>query len=209
MTDHHLVTSPDQIEQAAERIAGRVRRTPVKAEPGGLRLDRAADDARWRGSCVVKVASVQHTGSFKPRGAFNLLLSRSPAGGVVTASGGNAGLAVAYACSELALPATVFVPSTAPPVKVRRIAELGGLAADSLGARRIGELGFATPLARDAHGVQRPHSRRAGHLKGPRPRSAGQISRTTVPAAPAQPTPARPAASASRSASHSGSRSCP
>jgi hypothetical protein len=60
MTDHHLVTSPDQIEQAAERIAGRVRRTPVvKAEPGGLRLDRAADDARWRGSCVVKVKSVQ------------------------------------------------------------------------------------------------------------------------------------------------------
>jgi len=120
------VTGRDDIEQAAQRIDGWVRRTPVvQVEPGGLRPDGPGGGSRWLGGCALKLESVQHTGSFKPRGVFNLLLSRRPRGGVVTASGGNAGLAVAYACRELGLPATVFVPATAPPVKVRRIAELG------------------------------------------------------------------------------------
>jgi len=107
---------PQEVERAAGRIAGRVRRTPVvQVEPGEL----------GPAGFALKVESVQHTGTFKPRGVFNLLLARRPTGGVVTASGGNAGLAVAYACRQLRLPATVFVPAAAPAVKVRRIAELG------------------------------------------------------------------------------------
>lgn len=105
------------VERAAARIAGRVRRTPVvRLGAGALGLPAGA---------VLKVESFQHTGSFKPRGAFNLLLAGHPSTGVVAASGGNAGIAVAYACRELELQATVFVPSSSPPVKVRQIAALG------------------------------------------------------------------------------------
>jgi threonine dehydratase len=68
------------------------------------------------------------TGSFKPRGALNALLSLPPAtikGGVVTASGGNHGLGVAYAARTLGVPAIVYVPVTAPLVKQQRIAAWG------------------------------------------------------------------------------------
>lgn len=104
------------VQRAAERIAGRVRRTPVvPLEPGALGL---------RG-VLLKAEQLQHTGSFKPRGVFTLLLSRRPTCGVVAASGGNAGLATAYACRELGLRATVFVPRSSPAVKVQRIGALG------------------------------------------------------------------------------------
>jgi len=111
------VLSVEAVEEAALRIEGRVRRTPVTTiEPGAAGVGV---------SCVLKLELLQHTGSFKPRGVFNLLLSRPPEVGVVTASGGNAGLAVAYACRELGLHATAFIPSSSPPVKVDGIRQLG------------------------------------------------------------------------------------
>lgn len=107
----------EEIEAAAQRIAGRVRRTPV--------VDVEAGAAGSPVPCTLKLEQLQHTGSFKPRGVLNLLLARRPGTGVVTASGGNAGLAVAYAARELGLGATVFVPTTSPAVKVERIRDLG------------------------------------------------------------------------------------
>ena len=103
------------IRDAAERIAGRVRRTPV-LELGEI-----------RGAAVVaKLELLQHTGSFKPRGAFNKLLSSEvPPAGVIAASGGNFGSAVAYAARETGIPAEIFIPSTSPQTKVDRIRDYG------------------------------------------------------------------------------------
>ncbi|MFI5041199.1 MAG: pyridoxal-phosphate dependent enzyme [Acidimicrobiales bacterium] len=108
---------PDQIEQAATRIRGRVRTTPVvEIEAGAL----------GPAPVVLKLELLQHTGSFKPRGMFNRLLSTDvPEAGVLVASGGNAGLAVAFAARALGYAATVFVPVAAPPVKVARLQEYG------------------------------------------------------------------------------------
>ncbi|GIH17892.1 threonine dehydratase [Rugosimonospora africana] len=110
------------VEAAARRIAGRVRRTPVLSVEGGA-FDGVADPT-W-----LKLEYLQHTGSFKARGAMNRLLSAAEAGnlgdGVVAASGGNAGLAVAYAAGILGVPAEVYVPLTAPEVKVRKLKALG------------------------------------------------------------------------------------
>lgn len=105
------------IEAAARRIDGHVRRTPsVEVAPG-----------LW-----FKLELLQHSGSFKARGAFNRILAAResgelPAAGVVAASGGNAGLAVAFAAARLGIPAEVFVPRVAPEVKVRRLRELGAV----------------------------------------------------------------------------------
>jgi threonine dehydratase len=69
---------------------------------------------------------LQHAGSFKTRGAFaNLLLRKVPQAGVVAASGGNHGVAVAYAAKRLGIPAHIFVPSVASPAKISRIRECG------------------------------------------------------------------------------------
>lgn len=138
------MVSAGDVEAAAERIAGRVRRTPV--------VDLEAGAGGSPVGCVLKLEQLQHTGSFKPRGVFNLLLARQPTGGVVTASGGNAGLAVAYAARELGLRATVFVPTTSPAVKVERIRDLG---ADV----RIGGDRYA-----DAHEAAAAHRERTGEL---------------------------------------------
>lgn len=115
------------VEAARRRIGGRVRRTPlfaIEAFPG-------AD----RGGCSAggwfKLEHLQHTGSFKARGAVNRILSAAEEGaldprvGIVVASGGNAGLANAFAARELGVPATVFVPETAPAVKVDRLHSYG------------------------------------------------------------------------------------
>lgn len=112
-----------QVEDAARRIAGRVRRTPVQ-------LVEAGDDWLPAGG-VLKLELTQHTGTFKPRGAFNRILSAQESGeldpevGIVVASGGNAGLANAYAAAAVGVPATVFVPTIASPTKVRRLHEYG------------------------------------------------------------------------------------
>jgi hypothetical protein len=96
-----------------------VRSTSVlEVEPGVL----GASDR-----VVVKLEQLQHTGSFKPRGAFNRMLSeRVPRAGVVAASGGNFGAAVAYAASVLGHAAELFVPETTPTTKVNRLRGFGG-----------------------------------------------------------------------------------
>ena len=110
-----VTVGPDDIRAALERIAGRVRRTPV-LELG--EFDRA--------SVVAKLEFLQHTGSFKPRGAFNKLLSSEvPPSGVIAASGGNFGSAAAYAARETGVTAEIFVPSTSPETKVARIRSYG------------------------------------------------------------------------------------
>ena len=78
------------------------------------------------GRLTLKLELTQHTGSFKPRGAFSkILASEVPQAGVIAASGGNFGLAVAYAAHTLGHPAEIFVPSTSPRVKAERIASIG------------------------------------------------------------------------------------
>jgi threonine dehydratase len=75
---------------------------------------------------VFKLELFQHSGSFKARGAFTNMLTREvPAAGVVAASGGNHGAAVAYAAMKLRKPATIFVPSVASPAKLNRIRRYG------------------------------------------------------------------------------------
>lgn len=106
-----MTVGPEDVRAAAERIAGRVRRTPV-LELGEIH----------GASVVAKLELLQHTGSFKPRGAFNKLLSSEvPPAGVIAASGGNFGLAVAYAARAAGVPAEVFIPSTSPATKVERV----------------------------------------------------------------------------------------
>jgi len=106
------------VEAARERIAPYVRRTPVlELEPRAFGLDSPI---------TLKLELLQHTGSFKARGAFNkMLTSEVPDAGVIAASGGNFGLAVAYAAHTLGHPAEIFVPSISPPEKVDRIRALG------------------------------------------------------------------------------------
>jgi threonine dehydratase len=77
-------------------------------------------------SVVAKLELLQHTGSFKPRGVFNKLLSSDvPPAGVIAASGGNFGSAVAYAARETGVPAEIFIPSTSPQAKVDRVRGYG------------------------------------------------------------------------------------
>src|SRR3977135_3702129 len=96
-----------------------VRRTPV------IEID-GADIGVESKKLVLKLELFQHSGSFKARGAFaNLLTRKIPASGVVAASGGNHGAAVAYAAMKLNIPAKIFVPSISSPAKLQRIREYG------------------------------------------------------------------------------------
>ena len=111
------VLGREDVEAAADRLGRRIRRTPS-----------VVLDSRAFGTPVaLKLELLQHTGSFKARGMLNRLLTADlPAGSrVVAASGGNAGLAVAYAARELGLTAHIVVPVAAPPVKVARLRALG------------------------------------------------------------------------------------
>jgi len=106
------------IEAAAARIAPYLRRTPT--------LALEADALGVAGQLVLKLEFLQVTGSFKPRGAFNRLLSADiPKAGVIAASGGNHGVAVAFAAHRLGVPATIFVPTIAAPAKLKRIRDSG------------------------------------------------------------------------------------
>ncbi|MCB1345536.1 MAG: threonine/serine dehydratase [Rhodobacteraceae bacterium] len=103
-----------EIEAAAKRIAGHVRRTPV------AELTLAGH------TVAIKLEHMQHTGTFKARGAFNALIQGPvPAGGVVAASGGNHGAAVAHAAARLGIPARIFVPEIAGPSKIALIERTG------------------------------------------------------------------------------------
>ena len=151
--DFRLSFFRSAIEQAYELIRPHVRVTPV------LALDRAV---------TLKLELMQHAGSFKTRGAFTHLLRRKvPPAGVIAASGGNHGAAVAYAASRIGVRAEIFVPSVSSPAKIARIrgygAELviaGERYADALAAseRRAAESGALTVHAYDQ--VQRRCSAR-------------------------------------------------
>src|SRR5512144_1005417 len=103
-----------RVEATYGVIAPHVRRTPT--------LEVARADCTF----VFKLEQLQHAGSFKTRGAFANLLTRDiPAAGVVAASGGNHGAAVAYAAMKLGKPAKIFVPSISSPAKLQRIRDYG------------------------------------------------------------------------------------
>ncbi len=109
----------DRIAATARPIRPYVRVTPVVA------VD-SADFGRPGFTLVFKLESLQHAGSFKTRGAFaNLLAREVPSAGVVAASGGNHGVAVAYAAMRLGARAKIFVPTVSSPAKVQRIRECG------------------------------------------------------------------------------------
>ena len=110
----------DDIRAAYARIVPHVRRTPV------VRTDGADLGLTLRHPLAFKLELLQHTGTFKPRGAFNNLLSRAVSeAGVAAASGGNHGAAVAYAAQRLGHKATIFVPDVSSPVKIARIRSYG------------------------------------------------------------------------------------
>jgi threonine dehydratase len=109
------MVSRADIAAAASRIDRYVRRTPV------LRVSGAEFGLPF--PVCLKLELLQHSGSFKPRGAFNRLLSAQlPPSGVIAASGGNHGAAVGYAARALGVPAEIFVPTLTPAAKVARIA---------------------------------------------------------------------------------------
>jgi len=124
-----------EIAEVREVIRPYVRVTPVVEVRG---VDFGIADV----PIVLKLELVQHSGSFKARGAFtNLLTRKIPSVGVVAASGGNHGVAVAYAAMRLGVPAKIFVPTVASPAKVAHIraygadlAIVGDLYADALAA---------------------------------------------------------------------------
>jgi threonine dehydratase len=108
------MVSEEDVRAAGSRVAGRIRRTPVLET----------------GAVAYKLEYLQHAGSFKTRGMLNQILAGRqrgalPATGIIAASGGNAGLAAAYAARELGVPAEVYVPQTAPAVKVAKLTKLG------------------------------------------------------------------------------------
>ncbi|HKH46902.1 MAG TPA: threonine/serine dehydratase [Thermoanaerobaculia bacterium] len=115
------------VEQARRRLSGHVRRTPlVRAEP----LLRAVPASHL----TLKLELLQVTGSFKARGATNKVLTLAPeelGRGLVTASGGNHGLGVAYAGHLAGAPVTIYLPSNVPPAKAEKL--------ESWGARVIWE----------------------------------------------------------------------
>jgi threonine dehydratase len=111
--------SQEDIAAAARLIRPHIRRTPV-IEVSGADFGLDAMDLS------LKLELLQHSGSFKARGAFaNLLMREVPPVGVVAASGGNHGAAVAYAAMQVGVPAKIFVPSISSSVKVDRIRAYG------------------------------------------------------------------------------------
>jgi threonine dehydratase len=109
----------DRIAEVEKIIRPHIRRTPVlEVDSGDFGLDT--------GVLALKLELLQHGGSFKVRGAFANLLTRTiPVAGVVAASGGNHGVAVAFAAMKLGVPAKIFVPSVASREKMDRIRACG------------------------------------------------------------------------------------
>ena len=119
VTDHDIPITSERIAATERAIRPHVRRTPLLAAD-------AAEFGLAPGPLLFKLELLQHSGSFKARGAFaNLLLRRVPDVGVVAASGGNHGAAVAYAASKLGVSAAIFVPSITSPAKLDRIRSYG------------------------------------------------------------------------------------
>ena len=117
------------VQAAVSRIEGRVRRTPVLevdfAELASVAGQRVQDGMA---PLALKLESLQQAGSFKVRGAFSSALAQGvPADGLIAASGGNHGIAVAFVAKALGVRAEIFVPATASAVKVERIRSLGAV----------------------------------------------------------------------------------
>ena len=107
---------PNLIKNASARVAPYIRQTPIVTFETGTLASHVA----------LKLEQLQHAGSFKTRGAFNTLLGTAPpAAGLVAASGGNHGAAVAYAAQRLGFPARVYVPEIAGPAKISLIRACG------------------------------------------------------------------------------------
>lgn len=120
MPDSSILPRPDEVRDAAARIAGVVTHTPLIPSP--------ALSAIARGEVLLKLECQQVSGSFKIRGALNALLSLTPeqrARGVVASSAGNHGRGIAMAAERLGVAATVFVPASAPAIKRDGIAAHG------------------------------------------------------------------------------------
>jgi threonine dehydratase len=111
--------SAQAISSTYALITPHIRRTPIVEVDG-------SDFGVPIGTMTLKLELLQHAGSFKARGAFNNLLSRTvPAAGVVAASGGNHGAAVAFAAMKRKVAAKIFVPKVASPAKIQQITEYG------------------------------------------------------------------------------------
>jgi threonine dehydratase len=114
-----LAVTRADIERVYPIIAPHIRRTPTIAING-------AEFGLAPFPLTLKLEHLQHAGAFKTRGAFaNLLTRNPPKSGVVAASGGNHGAAVAYAAMKLSLPAHIFVPTVSSPAKIDRIRQYG------------------------------------------------------------------------------------
>lgn len=114
-----MSVSPQAIADAAERIEPWIRRTPT--------IDIAGADFGLDRPLTLKLELLQYSGTFKARGAFaNLVGAPVPEAGVVAASGGNHGAAVAYAAGRLGVPARLYVPEISAPAKIARIKAYGG-----------------------------------------------------------------------------------
>jgi threonine dehydratase len=128
-----MITRKD-VEAAWDRIRPHVRRTPV--------LEPAAGTLGIATPIAIKLEQMQLSGSFKGRGAFHKILSSQvPAAGVIAASGGNHGAAVAYAARALGHKAEIFVPTIASPAKVARLRSYGAI---------VHQVGDVYAMARDA-----------------------------------------------------------
>lgn len=145
LTGMSLAIRPDEVAAAAELIGPRLRRTPVVIDDG----------------VVYKLELLQHSGTFKARGATHALMRALDAGlvgehGVVAASGGNHGAAVAWAARELGVPANIFVPTISARPKIERLRSYGAT------VHRVGEV-YSDSLAAseefvDRHGGYRIHA---------------------------------------------------
>ncbi len=108
----------ERIVEAAARIAPYIRRTPI--------VEMEANAFGSKARLTLKLESLQHAGSFKTRGAFNCVLtSRPDEAGIIAASGGNHGAAVAYVAQTLGIRAEIFVPTVSPAIKVERLRRYG------------------------------------------------------------------------------------
>jgi threonine dehydratase len=119
MDAHGSAPDPQTIAQCEKLIRPYIRQTPV------MEID-TAEFGLPANRLTLKLELLQHSGSFKARGAFaNLLKREVPAAGVAAASGGNHGAAVAYAAMKLGKLAKIFVPTVSSPAKVARIRDYG------------------------------------------------------------------------------------
>ncbi len=155
MTGTTTFVTREDIEAADRTIDGWVRRTPV--------MEMEQDAFGLSCSLSLKLEQLQLSGSFKARGAFNLMRNREvPSAGVVAASGGNFGLAIAFAARALGHHATIFVPEAASPAKQAKLRALGAelvvtgrFYADALAAskERVAQTGALFAHAYDQHEV--------------------------------------------------------